>query len=82
VDQPPGTGFSTVPTNGYLHELDQVRLLGFCPRLYCCHESLNVLLCSQASAHLLQFMQNFYKVFPELEMLDVGLVMAAEMESS
>ena len=26
VDQPPGTGLSYVPTNGYLHELDQVRL--------------------------------------------------------
>jgi carboxypeptidase D len=24
VDQPPGTGFSTVPTNHYLHELSQV----------------------------------------------------------
>lgn len=24
VDQPPGTGYSYVPTNGYLHELDQV----------------------------------------------------------
>jgi carboxypeptidase D len=24
VDQPPGTGLSYVPTNGYLHELDQV----------------------------------------------------------
>ncbi|WWC73439.1 uncharacterized protein I206_107408 [Kwoniella pini CBS 10737] len=23
IDQPPGTGFSYVPTNGYLHELDQ-----------------------------------------------------------
>jgi len=26
VDQPPGTGLSYVPTNGYLHELDQVCL--------------------------------------------------------
>jgi carboxypeptidase D len=24
VDQPPGTGYSYAPTNGYLHELDQV----------------------------------------------------------
>jgi len=24
VDQPPGTGYSFIPTNGYLHELDQV----------------------------------------------------------
>ena len=27
VDQPPGTGFSYVPTNGYLHELEQVGVL-------------------------------------------------------
>lgn len=43
VDQPPGTGLSYIPGDGYLHELDQ------------------------ASAHLVQFMSNFYKVFPELE---------------
>ncbi len=43
IDQPPGTGFSYVPTNGFLHELDE------------------------ASAHLIHFMTNFYKVFPELE---------------
>lgn len=24
VDQPPGTGYSFVPTNGYLHDLDEV----------------------------------------------------------
>jgi carboxypeptidase D len=29
VDQPPGTGLSFVPTNGYLHELDQVSDTGF-----------------------------------------------------
>lgn len=27
VDQPPGTGLSFVPTNGYLHELDQASRL-------------------------------------------------------
>ncbi|GMK54848.1 hypothetical protein CspeluHIS016_0114340 [Cutaneotrichosporon spelunceum] len=42
IDQPPGTGFSYIPTNGYLHELDE------------------------ASAHMVHFMTNFYKVFPEL----------------
>lgn len=30
VDQPPGTGYSYVPTNGYLHELDQVSLFMLC----------------------------------------------------
>lgn len=43
IDQPPGTGFSYIPTDGYLHELDQ------------------------AGAHVIEFMRNFYKVFPELE---------------
>ncbi|CAK9785817.1 putative KEX1 protein precursor [Cutaneotrichosporon oleaginosum] len=43
VDQPPGTGFSYIPTDGFLHELDE------------------------ASAHLVHFMANLYKVFPELE---------------
>lgn len=27
VDQPPGTGYSFVPTNGYLHDLDEVSSL-------------------------------------------------------
>ncbi|WRT69408.1 uncharacterized protein IL334_006393 [Kwoniella shivajii] len=49
IDQPPGTGFSYVPTNGYLHELDQ------------------------GSAHLIQFLQNFYKIFPELKGVDAYL---------
>lgn len=48
VDQPPGTGLSIVPTNGYLHELDQ------------------------ASAHMIQFLKNFYTVFPELQTLSVS----------
>jgi carboxypeptidase D len=36
VDQPPGTGYSYVPTNGYLHELDQAaaHLLHFIQNLY------------------------------------------------
>ncbi|KAL7424907.1 Cell death protease [Cryptotrichosporon argae] len=49
IDQPPGTGLSYIPTNGYLHELDQ------------------------GSAHLIQFLQNFYTVFPELDGLDTYL---------
>ncbi|WVQ96226.1 hypothetical protein IAU59_003330 [Kwoniella sp. CBS 9459] len=49
VDQPPGTGLSYVPTNGYLHELDE------------------------ASAHFIQFLQNFYHVFPELQGVDTYL---------
>ena len=48
VDQPPGTGYSVVPTNGYLHELDQ------------------------ASAHLVEFLGNFYSIFPELRSQDVS----------
>jgi carboxypeptidase D len=48
VDQPPGTGLSYVPTNGYLHELDQ------------------------GSQHLIEFLRNFYTVFPELSGLDVS----------
>ena len=47
VDQPPGTGLSIVPTNGYLHELDQ------------------------AAAHMIQFLKNFYTVFPELQTVSV-----------
>ncbi|WVW86604.1 hypothetical protein I302_108655 [Kwoniella bestiolae CBS 10118] len=36
VDQPPGTGFSYVPTNGYLHELDQgaAHLIKFLQNFY------------------------------------------------
>ncbi|ORX38007.1 putative KEX1 protein precursor [Kockovaella imperatae] len=49
IDQPPGTGFSYVPTNGYLHELDQ------------------------GSQHLITFLKNLYKVFPELKGLDTYL---------
>ncbi|ODN78321.1 pheromone-processing carboxypeptidase KEX1 [Cryptococcus amylolentus CBS 6039] len=49
VDQPPGTGFSYVPTNGHLHDFDE--------------------LC----AHLIQFLQNFYTVFPELSGIDTYL---------
>lgn len=49
VDQPPGTGYSFIPSNGYLHEL------------------------TEASAHLIKFMENFYTVFPELDGADVGL---------
>ncbi|KAL1410267.1 Cell death protease [Vanrija albida] len=48
VDQPPGTGFSFIPSNGYLHEL------------------------SEASAHLIRFLENFYTIFPELDGSDVS----------
>ncbi|WWC93111.1 uncharacterized protein L201_008077 [Kwoniella dendrophila CBS 6074] len=36
IDQPPGTGFSYVPTNGYLHELDQgsAHLIKFLQNFY------------------------------------------------
>lgn len=36
VDQPPGTGYSTVPTNGYLHELGQAsaHLIKFLENFY------------------------------------------------
>ncbi|WVR08292.1 hypothetical protein IAU60_005341 [Kwoniella sp. DSM 27419] len=49
IDQPPGTGYSYIPTNGYLHDLDQ------------------------SSAHLIQFLQNFYHVFPEYRNVDTYL---------
>ncbi|WVQ79509.1 pheromone-processing carboxypeptidase KEX1 [Cryptococcus sp. DSM 104549] len=49
VDQPPGTGFSFAPTDGYLHDFDEL------------------------SAHLIQFMKNFYEIFPELQGVDTYL---------
>jgi carboxypeptidase D len=42
VDQPPGTGFSTVPTNGYLHELDQVS--GIIPDLANCKTASSLII--------------------------------------
>ncbi|WWD20051.1 hypothetical protein CI109_104524 [Kwoniella shandongensis] len=49
IDQPPGTGLSFVPTNGYLHELDE------------------------GSAHFIEFLKNFYTVFPEMQGVDTYL---------
>nr|ODN91244.1 pheromone-processing carboxypeptidase KEX1 [Cryptococcus depauperatus CBS 7841] len=49
VDQPPGTGYSFAPTDGYLHDFDQL------------------------SSHFIQFLQNFYRVFPELDGVDTYL---------
>lgn len=62
VDQPPGTGLSFVPTNGYLHELDQVRFM----------TSRMTLADGQGSQHLIQFMRNLYQIFPELLGVDVS----------
>lgn len=64
VDQPPGTGYSYIPTNGYLHELDQV--------CYAVDDVLGVWLTAKGSKHLIQFMKNFYSVFPELKGQDVS----------
>jgi carboxypeptidase D len=63
VDQPPGTGYSFVPTNGYLHELDQVGTLSSRS-----HPGAD----DQASQHLIKFLDNFYQVFPELKAQDVS----------
>ena len=63
VDQPPGTGYSFIPTNNYLHELHQVGSAE-----HRCSTPTD----GQGSAHLIQFLQNFYHIFPDLSGVDVS----------
>lgn len=79
VDQPPGTGLSGVPTNGYLHELSEV---SFIPPPSWFHFSIRI--CTwlifqpwldffdQASAHFIKFLEGFYEIFPEMQYTDVS----------
>lgn len=58
VDQPPGTGLSTVPVEGYVEDLQQ------------------------AGEHLIHFISNFYKVFPEFEGMDVSYRPATKLTTA
>jgi carboxypeptidase D len=63
LDQPVGTGFSYAATDRYVHELSDVCFSMFCVYyLFTWH---------QASDQVIEFMRNFYKVFPEYQHMDV-----------
>ena len=64
VDQPAGTGFSYVSTDRYAHTLTEVEAfyVSFCLLSHTI----------QASNQLLEFLRNFYDVFPEYRTMDVG----------
>lgn len=66
VDQPAGTGFSYTSTNNYVHTLEQVSPSSV-------FHSILILTPTQASEQWLQFLRNFYKVFPEYRRMDVWL---------
>ena len=63
VDQPAGTGFSYTSTDRYVHTIDEVR----CSKT----DTLPSLRLLQAQEQLLEFLRNFYRVFPEYKNVDV-----------
>ena len=63
VDQPAGTGFSYTSTDRYVHTTDIVSSSTFARRV--------IYLFLQAQQQLLEFMKNFYDVFPEYKTRDV-----------
>ena len=65
VDQPVGTGFSYGSTDKYIKELKDVRF-------HSCLPGQLILTHIQLPTQVLEFMRNFYKVFPELAGTDVG----------
>jgi carboxypeptidase D len=65
VDQPAGTGFSYTSTNHFVQSLEEVRI----PLLS--HREPSAMT-EQASVQWLQFLHNFYKVFPEYHKMDVS----------
>lgn len=66
VDQPAGTGFSYTSTDNYIHDLNDVRSVHPAYRL-----PLTPL---QASDQFIEFLRNFYSVFPEYKTMDVRLL--------
>jgi carboxypeptidase D len=66
VDQPAGTGFSLVSTDHFVHTEAEVRDLHELRR-----HLINVLTYVQASAQFMEFLKNFYQVFPEYKNVDV-----------
>lgn len=69
VDQPAGTGFSYTSTDSYVHTIDAVSVLALC------HLSdRDGILPIQVRRQFLEFLKNFYNVFPELRMVDVCLI--------
>ena len=65
VDQPAGTGFSYASTDRYVHTIDTVGSSTFAR----CVVRLNLLL--QAQQQLMEFLKNFYDVFPQYKTMDV-----------
>ena len=65
VDQPAGTGFSYTSTDRYVHTIDIVSSTIARIRNQTKHIYL------QAQQQLLEFMKNFYDVFPEYKTMDV-----------
>jgi carboxypeptidase D len=63
VDQPVGTGFSYTGQDNYVAELDEVCTY-FLPAVFS-----NMLF--QAAGQVVEFMRNFYSVFPEFQNMDV-----------
>jgi hypothetical protein len=63
VDQPAGTGLSYASTDKYVHTLDEVRI----PQ----QQSVHAKSLLQATAQFLEFLRNFYSVFPEYKNVDV-----------
>lgn len=66
VDQPAGTGFSYTSTDNYVKTMDIVSSILW---PYRCAPSWTRTW--QAQQHILEFMKNFYKVFPEYKNVDV-----------
>ena len=66
VDQPAGTGFSYASTDSYIHDLNAVCSV---------HPAFRLLLTPlQASDQFIEFLRNFYSVFPEYKTMDVRLL--------
>lgn len=66
VDQPAGTGFSYAGTDRYVHTIDTVGWFYFARHSIA---RLNLLL--QAQQQLLEFLKNFYDIFPQYKTMDV-----------
>jgi carboxypeptidase D len=69
VDQPAGTGFSFTSTDKYDHSLQEVSAFSVASEL----QVLVLHAPPQASDHLVEFLRNFYQVFPELLRMDVSV---------
>uniref|UniRef100_A0A0W0G5Z3 Carboxypeptidase n=2 Tax=Moniliophthora roreri TaxID=221103 RepID=A0A0W0G5Z3_MONRR len=67
IDQPAGTGFSYTSSNSYVHTLQEARPYATSFNHLC----LTILL--QATVQLIEFLNNFYQVFPEYQRMDTYL---------